>query len=56
MCVPLTGSGDAMPGEGEKMLAVQRRGGGVRRGADGKETNGVPVSEVVMCRGKSRSE
>lgn len=26
------------------------------RGADGKETNGVPVSEVVMCRGKSKGE
>lgn len=29
---------------------------GAGRGADGKETNGVPVSEVVMCWGKSRGE
>lgn len=38
------------------MRAVRQRGEGARRGADGKETNGVPVSEVVMCRGKSKGE
>lgn len=31
------------------MGALWWRREGVGRGADGKETNGVPVSEVVMC-------
>lgn len=41
---------------GGKMRAVWWRREEAGRGADGKETNGVPLSEVVMCCGKSMSE
>lgn len=32
----------------------RRREEGARQSADGKETNGMPVSEAVMCRRKER--
>lgn len=51
MSFPLADCRDMKQG-GEKMKAAWWR----RQGADGKETNGVPVSEVVMCRGKNRVE
>lgn len=48
LSVPLAGCGDVKQGGG-KMRGVWWRREGAGRGADGKETNGVPVSEVVMC-------
>lgn len=53
--VPFTGCRAVKWDRGKMTLTWWRREG-AGQGADGKETNGMPVSEVVMYRGESRGE